>query len=345
MQVLPETPLPLIVAPMAGGPSTPALVAAAHRAGARGFLAAGYLGPEAFARELDETHEAVGSPEFGVNIFLPEADPVIPEGPEYERYRAALNLFALNRDYPAPAEPAAFREDHYFPEKLALILRNPPETVSFTFGIPEAEVVAELHASGCSVGVTVTTAAEARAVPGGRADYLIVQGTEAGGHRGSHTQDGDAAGIPLRTLLAEVSAATSLPLIAAGGVSRAAEVRELLAAGAARVQVGTLLIAATESGASAAQKEALIAASAGESAITRAFSGRWARGIHNDLMREIDPVALPGFPTIHHLTAGLRAQAAAAGDASALALWAGTGLGGARRADAAEILAGLNPAG
>jgi nitronate monooxygenase len=137
-----------------------------------------------------------------------------------------------------------------------------------------------------------------------------------------------------------VRAAVGLPLIAAGAVSDAAAVTSVLAAGAEAAQVGTALLRTDESGARQLHKDALGAARFTETKLTRAFTGRYARALVNDFVRDHED-APDGYPAIHHLTAPIRAAAAAAGDAERLNLWAGTGWRTARTGPVADAISGL----
>jgi nitronate monooxygenase len=213
--------------------------------------------------------------------------------------------------------------------------RERPAVVSFTFGCPDATVVARLHASGSDVWVTVTIPDEAEQAAAAGADALVVQGLEAGGHRGGFSDPPDAEEVGLLALLALVRARLALPLVAAGGIADGAAVAAVLCAGAAAAQLGTALMLTPEAGTPAPQRAAL--SQRGQTALTRAFTGRSARGIVNRFMREHTeaPVA---YPDVHHLTAPIRAAARAAGDAEAINLWAGQAHELARSAPAAEIV-------
>jgi nitronate monooxygenase len=208
--------------------------------------------------------------------------------------------------------------------------------VSTAFALPPPRVLDEVHAYGGAVWPTVTSAAEAHAAAEAGADALVVQGTEAGGHRG--TWDDADDDTPLLELLADVGAAVDVPLVAAGGIARRDDTEAALAAGARAVQAGTAFLLAPEAGTSEPHKRAL--AAGGETGLTRAFTGRRARGIVNAFMRA-HPAAPRAYPHVHHLTAPLRAAARAAGDAEWINLWAGTRYAHAEPLPAAEIVARL----
>jgi nitronate monooxygenase len=198
-------------------------------------------------------------------------------------------------------------------------------------------VAERLHEHGIAVWVTVTDADEALAAASAGADALIVQGVEAGGHRGSF-EDRDGRGeIGLLALLALVAAASELPLVASGGIADGAGVAAVLAAGARAAQIGTAFMRCPEAATSRAQREAL--AAGGPTALTRAFTGRRARGIVNAFMRDHDAAAPSAYPHVHYLTAPLRAAARGAGDSDAINLWAGQAHALAQERPAAELVA------
>ncbi|MEV6281323.1 nitronate monooxygenase [Kribbella sp. NPDC051770] len=325
--------LPVIGAPMAGGATTPALVSAVSAAGGFGFLAGGYKTPEALGAEM----ASVEVP-FGVNLFVPGRSGLTEA--EFRRYAEELAPEGAAYGLDLAAEPMVADDDDHWAAKIALLVERPVEYVSFTFGLPGAEVVAALAGVGTQVLATVTSVDEARAAVELGVHGLIAQGTEAGGHSGTHTPEKPAV-VSLRALVEQVVAETTLPVIAAGGISKSAQVRDVLNLGAAAVAVGTVLLRTDESGASAVHKNALAAAGADQTVITRAFTGRPARGIRNGFIERHEAGAPLGYPEIHHLTRPLRAAAAAAGEPDQVHLWAGTGYADARTGPAADVITAL----
>jgi nitronate monooxygenase len=310
---------PVVVAPMAGGPSTPGLVVAAAKAGAVGFLAAGYKTASAMRTEMDAVRAATREP-FGMNVFVPGAPTTDP---------SALGAYVASLAPDATALGATLGEprweDDHWGAKVEALLDDPPAIVSFTFGCPEAELVAALQAVGCQVWVTVTQAREAELAAASGADALCVQGTEAGAHRGIFSDSAPPDDEPdLLQLVAEVHGLTELPLLAAGGVADHGGVLAALDAGAVGVQCGTIFLRCPESGTHAVQRAALGDPRFEQTAVTRAFSGRPARGLLNQFMLD-HPDAPAAYPEINNATRPLRAAAAAAGDAHRLHLWAGEG--------------------
>ncbi len=244
--------LPLVVAPMAGGPSTVELVVAAGEAGALGILAGGYKTADALAAEMASVRHA-RCPSFGVNLFVPGSPTTEPEA--LAAYLAGLAHEA--GELGATLGEATWDDDAY-EDKMEAVLAAPPPMVSFTFGLPARDVVRELQAAGSLVVLTVTTQDEAAQALAVGPDCLCVQGAEAGAHRGSFAND-DRAGRdrPILELLAAVARSTDVPLIAAGGVGGPEDVAALIDAGAAMVQAGTAFLRCHESGAPAVYKAAL----------------------------------------------------------------------------------------
>jgi nitronate monooxygenase len=312
---------PIVLAPLAGGPSTPALAAAVCAAGGLSFLAGGYLTPDALRGDIEETRR-LGAGFFGVNLFRVVERPI--DEPAVERYVSALGEGA-----------GEARFDDYFAEKLAIVESERVPLVSFTFGCPSAEVVDQLHRAGAAVWVTVTDVDEAGQAADAGADALVVQGVEAGVHRGSFVDTDSVGDLGLLPLLRLVAHAVDLPLVGSGGISDGAGVGAVLAAGALAVQLGTAFLRAPEAGTSEPHREAL--ARPGRTALTRAFTGRLARGIENRFMRE-HPDAPSAYPHLHHATSPLRRRARTAGDADSINLWAGEAFALTEDAPAGELV-------
>ncbi len=313
--------VPIVLAPLAGGPATVELASAVSAAGGLGFLAAGYLSADA----LGERMAAMTVRPSGVNVFVPSPS----AGEDVGAYAARLAA-----EGPV-GEPRA--DDDDWDAKLALLQASPPDVVSFTFGLPDLAVIAALRERDIAVWLTVTTPDEAEAAVAAGADAVVAQGAEAGGHRGGFDDAGEAIGT--LALVQLIAARVRVPIVAAGGVSKGAGLAAVLAAGASAGAVGTAFLRATEAGTSGAHREALATTRA--TALTRAFTGRTARGIVNTFMRRHEAAAPRAYPAVHHLTAPLRAQARAAGDAENINLWAGQAHALAREAPAAEIMAEL----
>lgn len=315
---------------MAGGPSTPALAGAVSDAGGLGFLAAGYKLATALAAEIEAVRRLTARP-FGVNIFCPPAG----EAPAAVVSAYALALRPDAERYGVRVGERRFDDDS-FDDKLELVVAERVDVVSFTFGCPDAAVVGRLHAHGIAVWVTVTGPDEADLAQAAGADALVAQGTEAGGHRAYFDDDADHDEYGLLVLLALLSARSSLPLIATGGIADGPAIAAVLCAGAAAAQLGSAFMLTPEAGTSAPHRARLAADSA--TRLTRAFSGRRARAIVNRFMAEHDDQAPRAYPEVHHLTTPIRAAARQAGDPDAINLWAGQGHALARAMPAADLV-------
>lgn len=324
---------PIVLAPLAGGPATPALAAAVSDAGGLGFLAAGYRTAAEMRADIRELRERTDNA-FGVNVFVPSEahvderalrDYVERLGDEASRYGAGVHE-PRDDDDDWEAKLAA----------LAALEEEPVAVISFTFGCPAPDVIAALRNAGSEVWVTVTDVAEARSAAGAGADALVLQGIEAGGHRASFVDRDDAEGLSTLVLLGLVGAELDLPLVAAGGITDGAALAAVLAAGATAAQIGTGFLRADEAGTHPAHRAAL--ATETETALTRAFTGRLARGLVNRFLVEHSSEAPSAYPHVHHATAALRAEARRRGDPDGFNLWAGQAHRLAVAAPAAEIV-------
>lgn len=329
--IVEERSLPIVLAPMAGGPSTPELAAAVSNAGGLGFLAAGYLSSETLIDRIRAARELTTEP-FGVNVFVPGP---ASSGEAVERYAAAIreDAAALGADLGEPRY-----SDDGWADKLAVLVADPVPVVSFTFGLPQGEVVDRLHAAGSEVWMTVTTAAQARAAAGRGADVLVLQGTEAGGHRGG-PDDEPEADLGVLALVQLVVAELPVPVVAGGGIATGAGVAAVLCAGARAAVLGTVFLDCPEAGTSAVHRAALHRD--GTTAMTRAFSGRTARGIRNAFLDRHSAEAPAAYPEVHYLTSPLRSTARERGEADAVNLWAGQAFRLARSVPAGELMRSL----
>jgi nitronate monooxygenase len=333
----------VIAAPMAGGTSTPAFVEAVHGAGGLGLLAAGYKAVAAMQGEIRTVRES--GARFGMNVFVPDPAQLRPSAAalaELKDYR--LQLQADARRYGVELPPLRVDDDDAWQGKIDALLADPVELVSFAFGLPGFDVVRALQRAGSAVLATVTTAAEAVQAAEQGVDALVVQHTSAGAHSAAFSPASGAQpaqpGGTTAELLAEVRSAVDLPLVAAGGIMDAAGLDAVLRAGAAAAQLGTAFLRTDESGARQLHKDALADPHFTRTVLTRAFTGRQARALENEFVRD-HPEAPVAYPAVHHLTAPLRAAAAAAGDAERLNLWAGSGWRQAQAGPVADVVHGL----
>ena len=322
----------IVLAPMAGGPSTVELAAAVCEAGGLGFLAAGYVSATDMVAQVERLRSVTDAP-FGVNVFVIR---------EHAVDAAALADYLRSLEADARllgvAVGAARFDDDGFEAKVDALVRARVPVVSFTFACPGSETVAALQAVGTQVWVTVTSPEEADLAIAAGCDAVITQGSEAGGHRSSFHDDGGQQALATLALVHELAGRVSVPIIAAGGIATSTDVEEAVAAGAAAVQCGTAFLLSEEAGTHPVHRAAI--ASDAATAFTRAYTGRTARGVVTDFMR--DHADAPcAFPHIHYATAPLRAAARDAGDAHRVNLWAGTRHAVARQGAAAAIVRSL----
>ncbi|WP_252346188.1 nitronate monooxygenase family protein [Paludibacterium sp. B53371] len=331
-------PIPLIQAPMAGSPTTPALVAAVSQAGALGSLAAGMLGPTAMTQAMQAVRALTDQP-FAVNLFV--LPPPAPEPTEVERARARLAPFYQRHGLSVP-QPDRWCED--FSAQLEAVLADPPAWLSFTFGILSAEQVQRCHRAGSRVIGTATTVAEGLAWQSVGADAVCAQGAEAGGHRGSFLVTGQAGLIGSMALVPQMVDRLSIPVIAAGGVMDGRGIAACLLLGAQAVQMGTAFLLCEESGIDVAWRAALMTAQDDQTRVTRVFSGRAARGLNNAFIEQMSACEdeVPAYPLQNALTAPLRQAAARQGRADEQSLWAGQGVAMARAMPAGALVRRLD---
>ncbi|HEX7351856.1 NAD(P)H-dependent flavin oxidoreductase [Brachybacterium sp.] len=330
-----DSRLPLVAAPMAGGPSSIALARAVSAAGAFPFLAGGNLSPQALAADIAAARDLGVA--FGVNLFVL---------PPWEVDESAFAAYARELEEDAARfgialDPVPHRDDDHVAAKLALLREDPVPVVSFTFSLPPAEAVAALQAVGTTVLVSVTDPEEAGAAADLGVDGLVVQGPSAGGHSATHDPSRTLAPIRTEELVRQVRASVDLPLLGAGGVDGPVAVRQILAAGAEGAVTGTMLLRTDEAGTSPTHRAALADPSFRETVLTRAFTGRTARSLRNTFTDAHHASAPTGYPQVHHLTRELRRAAGVAGNPQHLHLWAGTGWRSAPEGSAADVIVRL----
>jgi nitronate monooxygenase len=330
-----EFEAPVIQAPMGGGPSTPELVAAVSNSGGLGSLAAAYLTPDETLAAIRQVRALTSRP-FSVNLFAGgySTDTRTDPGPMLSLLAEAHAELGL----PPPVLPVLPPDP--FPEQLAAVLEADPPIFSFTFGIPTAAALKALKAREITVLGTATTVEEGVMLAQAGVDGIIAQGAEAGAHRGTFSGAFDAAMVPVLELVRGIRKAAQLPIIASGGIMSGQEIAAALRQGASAAALGTAFLPCPESGASGAYKRAVIAARRDNTVITRAFSGRPARGLANVFIERLagkESAILP-YPLQNMLTRALRSAAAKQANPGFLSLWAGQGVGRVRVMPAGELV-------
>jgi nitronate monooxygenase len=327
---------PVFLSPMSGGPGTPELAAAVSNAGGLGSLGAAYLRPEEIVEWIRRTRDLTSAP-FAVNLFAGgyTSDEKADTGPMLEILGVVHQTIGLSAPVLPVVPPDPFRE------QLQAVLEARPAAFSFTFGVPDAGLMSELRSRGIATLGTATTADEARLLMEAGVDAIVAQGSEAGGHRGTFAVPFESAMVPTLRLVQEIAAFA--PVIASGGIMDGRDLATALAHGAFAAQLGTAFLPCTESGASAPYKQSLMAATTDTTVITRAFSGRPARGLPNAFTRmaAANPRAILPYPLQNALTRPLRTFAAARWLADFLSMWAGQGVARSRQMRAGQLVAKL----
>ena len=331
---------PIIQAPLAGGGDTPELVAAVSNAGGMGFIGAAYLTPEQTISTAAAVRARTSQP-FGINLFAPM--PPDAASPNPEAMLALVAPFFAEVGLPAPSLPTS--RGATFEEQLPPALESGASAFSFTFGLLPPNAVEAIKARNMFLMGTATTVDEAIALEKLGVDAVIAQGSEAGGHRGTFSGDFASGMVGTIALVPQIVDAVRIPVIASGGIMDGRGIVAALALGALAVQMGSAFLTCHEAGVPDAYKEALLSAHEDQTRITRAFSGRPARGIVNRFMTGVESKltedAILPFPVQNALTRPLRTAAAKQGRAEFLSLWSGQGIRLARRQSAGDLVARL----
>ena len=331
---------PIIQAPMAGGITTPGLVAAVSAAGGLGSFGAAYMSPEEL-RAAIRVVRAETEKTYQVNLFVPDAKGARDAG---THERAMEKLRRIYADYGVAFAPEELKPRDYYAAHVEVVLAEKTPVVSFVFGVPGEDVVRRLKEAGCVLIGTATCVAEGLALAKAGMDAIAVQGFEAGGHRGTfHSTLREAKGIPnigLFALLAQMVETVDVPVIASGGIMNGAGIAAALALGAAAAQMGTAFMGCPEAGVTESWRRALRESADVDTALTKVFSGRMARGIGNEFMQEMAGVEedVPDFPWQNALTGPLRREAKKRDDAGHQSLWAGQAARLVRFLPAAELV-------
>jgi nitronate monooxygenase len=329
---------PIIQGPLGGGPSTPELVAAVSNAGGLGSLGAAYLTPDQITDAIRRIRSLTSNP-FSVNLFAGawNSNPTFDAGPMLELLTGIHERLGI----PTPAAPKPAPDP--FPAQLEAVLDARPPIFSFTFGIPDRDAVSRLKSRGILIVGTATTVHEARSLEQAGVDAIAAQGAEAGAHRGTFLGSFESSMIPTLDLVRATVDAVSLPVIATGGLMDGRDILAALDAGASAAQLGTAFLPCPESGASDVYKRAILAAKQDTTVVTRAFSGRPARGLKNAFIASFDgqPNLILPYPFQNSLTRHMRTAAAQQGLADYLSLWAGQGVARACAMPAGDLVARL----
>jgi nitronate monooxygenase len=326
---------PIIQGPLGGGPSTPELVAAVSNAGGLGSLGAAYMTPDQIVDAIQRIRSLTEKP-FQVNLFAGawDANAHSDAGPMLELLAEIHQTLGL----PPPAAPVSKPDP--FPEQFEAVLEARVPIFSFTFGIPNPDAMARLKQRGIVILGTATTVQEASLLAEAGVDSIVAQGAESGAHRGTFAGPFERSMVPTLELVRAIAAVVGLPVIATGGLMDGRDIAASLAAGACAAALGTAFLVCPESGAPEPHKQAILTVTKDNTVVTRAFSGRPARGLPNAFIQRLasrESAILP-YPLQNELTRAMRTAAAKQRNPEFLSLWAGTGVARARAMPAAELV-------
>lgn len=324
---------PIIVAPMAGGASSPELMAASSEAGALGSLGLAYRTPDQIAEDIAKTRALTARP-FNANLFAGGYEP--RRRVEPEPMLALMTEVHAELGLPPPVLPP--NPESPFDAQFEAVIAAKPAVFSFTFGLPSGAAIARLRAAGIIVIGTATTVDEARHLESAGVDAIVAQGEEAGAHRGTFLGAFEESMVPTLDLTRAIVNAVSLPVIASGGLMDGGDIAAALKAGAVAAQLGTAFLPCPECGTPPAHKKALLAAREDRTVMTRAFSGRPARGLTNAFIERARPDTILPFRQQNDLTRPMRNEAGKRGDPRYLSLWAGRGVTRSRAMPAAALV-------
>ncbi len=333
---------PIIQAPMAGGVSTPLLAAEVSEAGGLGMIGAGYLNPNETRKQIREVKSRTIKP-FGVNLFIPEKT-FWAEGETRKAYDA---LEAFRFKLGVESSYSTSSADHY-KEQLEIIIEEGAPICTFTFGLPSDEEIQLLKEKNIVLIATATTVEEAKLAERKGMDAVVVQGSEAGGHRGTFLHTMEEGLVGLISLVPQAADRVNIPLIAAGGIMDSRGINAVLCLGAQAAQLGTAFLTCKESGANPVHKKAVLSATEEQTVVTKVFSGKYARGIYNNFIKEMEEAdaAVAPFPIQNSFTGGIRKEAARQNNPGYMSLWSGQSPRLSRDVSAFELMqslvAGLN---
>lgn len=327
--------VPIIQAPMAGGPTTPELVASVTNGGGLGSFGAGYQTPEAIRGGIISAR-GLGAMRMNVNVFSSPGDTCyqLPsEDAKKKLIEIAAGLGVKNLDLtPHVSDILA--------DQVGVLVQERVPIVSTTFGLLPDVLFQSLKAEGTLLIATATCIREAIAVERAGYDAVVAQGAEAGGHRGSFLTPDDPPLIGSMALIPQVVDAVSIPVIASGGIMDGRGVAAALLLGASAVQMGTAFLTTIESGADKVWVESIMNASDTQTTVTKTFSGKCARGLLNRFTTMMAPYEdqVGHYPLQNQITTPIRLEAKRRGNSDFMSLWCGQGVRLCRRTSAIDLI-------
>lgn len=331
--------LPVIQAPMAGGATTPELVAAVSNAGGLGSLGAGYMTADEIKTTIKKIKSLTNKP-FSVNLFIPEKHHASDD--QIEQTRKIIQTCCAELNFTIPSIKPPYTPS--FEEQIQIIIDEKVPIFSFAFGIPSKEWIKVLKKNDVILIGTATTLAEAQLLAENNIDTIVAQGSEAGGHRGTFLGKAENALNSISSLVALLGQAIDVPVIAAGGIMNAKQMLALLRIGACAAQMGTAFLCCTESGIHPLYKKVLMNISHDKTTLTRVFSGKLARGIVNQFITRMQSHEkhILDYPIQNKLTSGMRRESAKQNNTEFMSMWAGQAAYLCKTLPAAQLIEALN---
>ncbi len=330
--------LPIIQAPMAGGATTPELISAVSNSGGLGSLAAGYMTPSEIRQAITKIRQLTKHP-FAVNLFIPETHNASPNQIQKARediHKACIELNLEIKPVPAPYTPS-------FEEQITVILEEKVPVFSYTFGSLHSSWITAFKKHHTILMGTATTLAEAHVLEESGVDIIIAQGSEAGGHRGTFLGKAEDALIGLFSLIPQLVDQIKIPIVSAGGIMDGRGIVASMNLGASGVQMGTAFLSCMEAGISSIYKQALLAQRQDNTVLTRAFSGKLARGIRNKFINHLKAQEqnILAYPIQNALTTSMRKAAKEQNNIDFISMWAGQSACLCRNITAGELMDAL----
>lgn len=328
---------PIAQGPFGGGLSSVPLVAAVSNAGGLGAFGAHYMSAKQIESLVADIRAHTDRP-FNINLWVKDQDDdgLSLSRSAFERTYETLKPYFEELGIQKPDYPETFGQK--FEDQVEGLLRAAPPVFSFVYGIPDAAILRECKRRRITTIGTAITPDEAVALDEAGIDMIVATGFEAGGHRVAFLREAEDSLIGTLSLIPQVVDRVNAPVIAAGGIADRRGVKAAFALGAEGVQIGTAFLACDESNAPAVHKDRLFSTDARYTALTRAFSGRLARGIENRMLREMRDQPYAPYPAQGWFTGQLKKAAIEQGRTDLMSLWCGQSAGLLKHRSAADLL-------
>lgn len=328
---------PIIQAPMAGGFNTPELASSVANSGGIGSFGFSFTSAVKIDETLNSTKKLTNG-YINANFFV--FNPITLPNQIKKKAIESLESLSFNERYELKIPSAPF----YFSlrDQIEATLKNLPSIITFHLGIPPISIVDLIKSYGIQIGITATNLREAFLVEKSGADFVVLQGFEAGGHRGIFDETVRDEKLELNNLIKKTSNEIKIPFVAAGGIMNGKDIKRVLNLGAKAAQLGTAFLCCDESGTKPVHKKYLLNEQKRKTKFTRAFSGRPARGIINKFILEMEDKDILPFPAQNSLTTSLRKVSSDKNNGEFINLWAGKNFPQIRPLSATKLMKVLN---